>query len=610
MGIEALTHRDDGTARFSTSPSDWDRWVSPTRTRNYVLDDPLLDWLHLHGAAQGFQRDSSLPQYDSRTDFTEFLFAQGHKFEAAIVALLRQDHPVETIATTPRVDARRLEKAQATFAAMQQAVPIIHQGVLWDAEHETYGIADLLVRSDVLQELFPGALSPSETGHAAPDLPGANWHYRVVDIKFTTLHLSSRGELSNSGSAPAYKVQLFIYNRALGRLQGYEPPVSYLLGRGWRQGPQRGSRALDRLASVPQAGTATGTTPIAEIAAAAVQWARTVKTAGAAWQVLPQPSVPELYPNGSNLADAPWHNAKRRIASELEELTQLWWVSAKGRRQAHEAAIFRWTDPRVTPERVGVTNASTAATLARILSVNRDADGPSVQPPRIGASREEWHPTPPLEFYVDFETVSDLADDFSRLPERGGQPLVFMIGCGHLEAGTWHFESFVVDALTEPEEARVIDAWLAHMEQVRCRLAPALAAPRLIHWSPAEVSFLERAYNSAKARQHRPDWPSPNWFDFLTKVVRAEPVVVRGTLGFGLKAVAKAMHAHGLIETLWGDGPTDGLGAMVGAWWCAEESRRTGVPMRRLELMQDIMCYNEVDCRVLMEIVRYLREHH
>ena len=95
MGIEALTHRDDGTARFSTSPSDWDRWVSPTRTRNYVLDDPLLDWLHLHGAAQGFQRDSSLPQYDSRTDFTEFLFAQGHKFEAAIVELLGQDHRVE-----------------------------------------------------------------------------------------------------------------------------------------------------------------------------------------------------------------------------------------------------------------------------------------------------------------------------------------------------------------------------------------------------------------------------------------------------------------------------------------------------------------------------------
>ena len=610
MGIEALTHSDNGTVRSPKSASDWDCWVSPTRTRNYILDDPLLDWLDLHGKAYGFERDSSSPQYDPRTDFTKFLFKQGHKFEAAIIELLGRDHHVETITTTPRVHARRLGKAEATFAAMQRAAPIIYQGVLWDAEHRTYGIPDLLVRSDVLQKLFPDAISPSEAGHAAPDLPGATWHYRVVDIKFTTLHLSPRGELDNSGSGPAYKAQLFIYNRALGRLQGYEPPVSYLLGRGWRQGRQRGSSAFDRLAQVPQAGTVTNRTTISEITAAAVRWVRKVRTAGAAWSVLPEPSVPELFPNGSSDMDAPWHNAKRRIAEELKELTQLWWVSAQGRRQAHEAGIFRWTDLRVTPERVSVTSPRTASTLDRILSVNRDTGGPVVQPPRIGAAREEWYPTPPLEFYVDFEIVSDLADDFSRLPERGGQTLIFMIGCGHVEAGVWRFESFVVDAFTEPEEARIIEGWLAHMEQVRRRLAPQLEAPRLIHWSPAEVSFFEKAYDSAKVRQRRPDWPSLNWFDFLQQVVRAEPVVVRGALAFGLKAVAKAMHTHGLIETLWRDGPTDGLGAMVGAWWCAEEAQRTGVPMSRIDLMQDIICYNEVDCKVMMEIVRYLRENH
>ena len=289
MGIEALTQRDDGAAQPPQSRSDWDLWVSPTRTRNYILDDPLLDWLDLYGEACGFERDSSSSQYDPRTDFTKFLFDQGHKFEAAIVALLERDNPVETIANTPRLDSRRLEMAEATFAAMQRAAPIIYQGVLWDAEHQTYGIADLLVRSDVLQELFPAAISSSEASQAAPDLSGANWHYRIVDIKFTTLHLSPRGELDNSGPGPAYKAQLFIYNRALGRLQGYEPPVSYLLGRGWRQGQQRGSSAFDRLAQVPQAGTVTNRTPISEITEAAVQWVRRVKTKGTSWEVLPQP---------------------------------------------------------------------------------------------------------------------------------------------------------------------------------------------------------------------------------------------------------------------------------------------------------------------------------
>ena len=28
------------------------------------------------------------------------------------------------------------------------------------------------------------------------------------------------------------------------------------------------------------------------------------------------------------------------------------------------------------------------------------------------------------------------------------------------------------------------------------------------------------------------------------------------------------------------------------------------------ELMQEIAAYNEVDCKVMMEIIRYLRTHH
>ena len=47
--------------------------------------------------------------------------------------------------------------------------------------------------------------------------------------------------------------------------------------------------------------------------------------------------------------------------------------------------------------------------------------------------------------------------------------------------------------------------------------------------------------------------------------MREEPVVVRGALGFGLKAVASALHTHGLIKTDWVDSPIDGLGAMAPA---------------------------------------------
>lgn len=82
--------------------------------------------------------------------------------------------------------------------------------------------------------------------------------------------------------------------------------------------------------------------------------------------------------------------------------------------------------------------------------------------------------------------------------------------------------------------------------------------------------------------------------------------MVRGALGFGLKAVGKALHALGRIDTLWGEGPTDGLGAMVGAWWAAHQD---GV-LSEIGLVHEIRQYNEVDCRVMLEVVQYLRKEH
>ena len=44
MGINSLTHRDDGyRVAVPVSTDDWQQWVSAGRTRNWMLDDPLID---------------------------------------------------------------------------------------------------------------------------------------------------------------------------------------------------------------------------------------------------------------------------------------------------------------------------------------------------------------------------------------------------------------------------------------------------------------------------------------------------------------------------------------------------------------------------------------
>ena len=510
----------------------------------------------------------------------------------------------------PPSESVSLAAAEATWEAMTEGTPIIYQGALRDARHRVYGSPDLLVRSDILVSLFPGCLDPGQAAVPAADLGIGDRHYVVVDIKYSTLSFNARGAgLLNGRSTPAYKAQVFLYNRALGHLQGYHPRLAFLLGRGWSRKlkgvVKRSDDCMDRLGPVRMDEEYRHETWEVH-ANRAAEWIRRMRCSGRNWEAVPA-RVEELRPNAKG-NPGHWKSAVQQITVETEDLTQLWGVGVGKRRDANRAGLFRWTDPRVTPESLNM-GGNTSRTLAALLKVNRQPDAPAVLPQRIRSARSEWITTPRLEFYVDFETVSNLDDDFARFPLKNGQPLIFMIGCGHIEKGQWWFECFIADQLTEPDEASIVEAWMAHMNTVRARINPD-SNPKVIHWSAAEVSSLENAYNSARNRHpsRQNQWANPNWFDFLTRVIKAEPVAVRGSFGFGLKAVTNALYTQGLVNSHWDTEPTDGLGAMVGAWWCQRQiNQGREERLIDLELMKEIRAYNEVDCRAMMESIAYLR---
>lgn len=598
------------TVHEPTTSADWDTWISPTRTRAFALGDPLLDWLGRHGRERGFVPDDERDGFDPRTDFGAFVRAQGERFEAAVVALFETHDQIVRIATEP-AHSRSRERLDATLAAMRAGVPIIAGAVLRDEPSRTYGVADLLVRSDVLARLFPDAIPDDDVAMGAPLIGAAHHHYRVVDIKFHTFEVRADGSAGEGDSLP-YLVQVWLYNRMLGRLQGYRPKSAYLLGRNWtaRGGDERGGGCLERLARVDEdRWLDSRDLSLKELALRGVDWIRRLRAGGAGWDVVPRPSVPELYPHLRNTEDAPWHAAKAEIGSALGELTVLPRMNSDRRALAHAAGIQRWDEPGLSAAQLGITTQDGVALCNAVLAANQSLVR-TVLPGRVGRADPAWRTAARVEFFVDFETVNNLGDDFTRLPAMGGQALIFQIGCGWFGNGAWQFAQWTAERLDPAFEGRIIEAWLATMGTVVADAGATLADARIIHWSPAEPVNLETAYNAARTRHAEAAWPIElPWFDFLSRVVRAEPVSVTGAFNFGLKSIAKAMRAAGLIETTWGDGPTDGLGAMVGAWWCDGEARRTGVPMTELELMREIGAYNEVDCRVMAEVVGWLRAY-
>ena len=597
--------RDDGLPCDPHTDLEWLDWVAASEMRNWCKNDLLLDWLDEYPMVHGFARDDQVPGYDETFDLGRVLTRQGRAFEKAVLADLAQRWQLVRITHRPD-EARALSAAIATQEAMQAGVPIIAGGVLRDPQLRMFGVVDLLVRSDVLGQLSPSAFVGDPLELAAIGLSHGR-HYRVVDVKFKTLDLLRTGGLSTSPSDLDTLAQAWVYNEALGRVQGYTPPVSYVAGRAWKQGDERGDRCWERLARVPHDTLVRGRgTDLRETVEQAAAWIRRVRTEGAEWRVLPLPSVPELWPNMKADQDGPWHDAKAKIGATLADLTLLPRVNMTHRARAHDAGVTRWDDPRVSSQLLGIGGEKEAAIVDAVLAVNRPG-GETVRPERMVAGTQEWRQHAEVEAFVDFEFLQDLDDDFAAFPRKGGQSVIFQIGCGTYQGAEWRFQQFTVDELSLEAEARMIDEWLAHLHAIAADADCSIGSARLVHWSPAETSNFERAYDNARARHPDRDWPPLVWFDLLHEVVQAEPLVVRGAFSFSLKPIARSLHALGHIQTHWGDGLADGAGAMAGAWNAAVEAKRKGVALGATEVMGEIARYNEVDCRVMAEILDYLR---
>jgi len=342
MALIAAFARNDGTAGEPGRDSPWEEWVAASDTFNFCSDDPLIDWLEAFGRSSGFAPDSDGKAYDSRTDFRRFVSDRAREFESVATDYLAQRCQVVTI----RDDAAAImtrAAVESTWAAMSASTEVIAQGVLWNPESRVFGSPDLLVRSDVLSRLFPTDLPEADASATAADLPLQGAHYRVVDLKYTTLNLLKDGHAGSDHLK--YMVQVWLYNEALGRFQGYAPSAAFLLGRRWKDAKGRGSSAFERIGRVDHGAYFKNLgTDLRTYANEACAWLRRVRSQGAQWQVLPIPSVPELWPNIRRTDDQPWHESKLQIARQLEDLTLLPRVTPDKRTQSIANGLCRWTD--------------------------------------------------------------------------------------------------------------------------------------------------------------------------------------------------------------------------------------------------------------------------
>jgi putative phage-type endonuclease len=635
--------------QYDSGLIDWRMWVSATKIRNYMIDDPLIDWLDHHGnhktpikyvdhnhkykdvkTANYDVKDKIQSKNNDNSIFNKFLMKQGSTFEDRVVEMLKSRHSDNMVQIATYQQAKSHIKYLETIHHMKQGTPIIYQGVLHNHSNKTFGMPDLLVRSDWLNKIIQTKVIRTKSATtSAPLLQDSDWHYRVVEIKYTSLMLSADGKhLQNTKAVSAHKGQLYIYNKAVGVIQGYTPSKSYIIGRRWMYKNcgvhHRGNKCLDRVAHV---NFQKRDRFIRAKTGKAIQWIRDVRFKGHKW-ILDPPSVDELRPNMCN-NDSTWHMVKQELAEQTNDITSLWMIGPKNRANAKENGITNWRTQKCTAQDLGITGDKSSSTLQLIIDYNQNLNGTHelkidhmIHPLKIKNNFYNWRKSHKkknlVEFYIDFETMSGIILDKITIgdcldidTQTAQSALIFMAGIGYEEPKTkkWIYKCICVDRLTIENERKLLLEFHRYIQEILTRYNSKFDS-NFYHWGHAERTF----YNSAMARH--PDIYSTvsivtTWCDFLS-VFKDEPIITRGAMNFGLKSVVGAFYDNGFIKTRWPQDSaiTNGMNALIYAYQAHLDCVKNNTNMQDTEIIQEITQYNEVDVRVIWEILTYLRKNH
>lgn len=590
----------------------WKEMISASKTRNHILRDPLIDWLKEYNIRclkdipkkRSDKRSGSSISYRRENTTLDFILNQGNVFEDLVMKHFMDKYQVEQVADSSllKVQVFDYEKYLKTVDLMRKGTDLIYQAVLWDLDNKTFGCPDLLIRSDKIKTIFGDELiEPEEELKPASRLDG-NFHYRVIDIKKSILHLNSDGlTLRNKDSVPAYKGQIAIYNKAIEYMTGYLPPRAYVLGTKWlcknKKGLTTGSNCLKKLGVIDYDGR---DKDYYQRAKDACEWVRDVRNNGDKWKIYPNPSRPELYPNMTNQRDDGYNSLKKELSEHISEITSIWMCGVAQRENALAQEITSWKDPNCTSTVLfGCSEDKKRKThqiVDKILEVNRSKKR-KVIPDKVKYDIIDWKEKKEneFEFFIDFETLNSNMNNVTiDNPNRDTQ-LIFLVGLGWQQDGEWDFKYFLAEDKTISSEEELFNQfWKFVDEKVGNKNA------KFYHWTHAEPS----CYNKLLKR-HQSNWPQINFLD-LYKVFYQEPIVVKGALSFSLKAVAKALYKQKKIKTCWTDNNPcqNGFYAMILAYQAYDKKKKNN------PVFDDIVKYNEVDCKVLWEILTYLRENH
>jgi len=556
-------------------------WVSASKTRNYLLNDPIIDFLKIKKKRKYNTRKKLKEKI---TTYYDYILTEGINYEEKIFNILKKKFNKNIIKICESYQARDSNYYYKTISEMKKGTGIIYQGILYDEKNEIFGCADLIVRSDFINNIFDDEVINDEDQYInAPNLGSQKYHYRIIDIKNSKLHFNTNDfTLRNTTNIKPFKSQVYIYTYCLGIIQGYTPPEGYILGNSWIQEKRVNKKKIVYTDNKPfnKAGIVNFENfdyKYKQLSFEAVNWIKLLNKNHKKWKLTP-PSNKYLYPNMNNRLDGNYHNKKQELADKNFEITNIWNCSVEHRQNAFNNQVYSWKNSDCNSKLLGITGKKSIL-IDKMLNFHRNNKVFEINNkiPTINNWKNK------LLIFVDFETINNLIDN--------NNTYLFMIGFGWQDNGKWNYKNYTTTNITLLEEYRILNEFLIDYNELCNKFND--DEPYVFHWSHAEKTIfnkIKNKYNFNTSLKY------PNWIDLLN-IFKDNMIFVKGCYNFGLKNIATHMYKHKLIKTNWTNDILNGLDAMFLAY--KEYDKKKEININKNMLFQKIIKYNEIDCKVL-----------
>ena len=480
---------------------------------------------------------------------------------------------------------------------MIMGIPIIYSGILHNKINKTYGIPDLIVRSDYINKITSNNIYPPFEV-VKPSIFSDKWHYVIVEIKYHTLNLHTDKDLNipenliknntikNNESIINYKGQVYIYNKALEQIQKYKPQASFILGRKIKKNKCKYNcfyilGAIDYNEFDKNIG---------HKVRKALKLYKKIKYKNS------ELDINNIPINMKSKNFDGWKTVIKNIARKRKDISLIWNLSKKDCDKLRKNGIHQYNDIILNDLDKSPKISSIMSKIIRQNNSSRFLYKPLKYNKKLLPDNLKINNNKYFELFIDFETVNNQDKLINDELLESDSSLIYMIGIIIKERkGKCKYINLTVNRLTYYEEKII----LLELDEILKKYKRSV----VYHWSNAEVHLLENA-----CKRHNLDIKMNN-YDLL-KLYKEIPITIKGCFSFGLKDVSKALYHHGFIKTQYEDSTLNGLDAMLVALIAEKECSENKIEkITDMDKMNDIIKYNYVDCKLLLDLLNFVRNN-